>query len=297
MALLAAGSGDDQERRPRPSRAARTTGRGAEIGATRPDRPPSGPSLCSRVFRIIGRDQLGGVDLPAVKIDMRPSFPLAVLARPVPGPKAVLPTTSHGSGRSAPRRQPGPEEHLNLTLGFAIGRLCDTSSQVSVPPAGFEPATLGLGRATKSPAVAVTRALEPHRALLHLLWWRWYAVVHPPTHPPRHRRFRASPSVGFVLGREDGEQLREVFGDRLPEDVEVDVEVVVDEAVAHAGGGAPGDRGHRCPAFGADTPGGLADDLDELGQCEPKELVMIEITALLALAVADGLGRGVVQVA
>ena len=42
-----------------------------------------------------------------------------------------------------------------------------------------------------------------------------------------------------------------------------------------------GTVGHRCPAFGADALGGLADDLDELGQCEPEELVMIEIAALL----------------
>jgi hypothetical protein len=52
---------------------------------------------------------------------------------------------------------------------------------------------------------------------------------------------------GLVLGREDGEQLREVLGDRLPEDVEIDVEVVVDEAVARR----PPGRGNRlrvpCP--------------------------------------------------
>jgi hypothetical protein len=71
---------------------------------------------------------------------------------------------------------------------------------------------------------------------------------------------------------------------------------VVYEAVAHAGGGAPGDLGHRCPAFGRDALGCLADDLDELGQREPEQLVVVEVAALLACAVADGLGRGLAQV-
>jgi hypothetical protein len=56
-------------------------------------------------------------------------------------------------------------------------------------------------------------------------------------------------------------------------------------------------RWHCCPAFGADALGSLADDFDEFGQCEPEELVMIEVTALPAVAVADRLGRGLVQVA
>jgi hypothetical protein len=38
------------------------------------------------------------------------------------------------------------------------------------------------------------------------------------------------PPVGLVLEREGGKHLRTVLGDRLPEDVEVDVEVVMDEA-------------------------------------------------------------------
>jgi hypothetical protein len=104
------------------------------------------------------------------------------------------------------------------------------------------------------------------------------------------------PSVGLDVGWQGGEQLREVLGDRLPEDVEVDVEVVVDESVAHAGGGAPRDLGHRCAALGADAFGGLADDLDELGQREPEQLVVVEVAALLALAVADGLGHGLSEV-
>jgi hypothetical protein len=37
--------------------------------------------------------------------------------------------------------------------------------------------------------------------------------------------------VELVLGRESGEHLGEVVGDRLPQDVEVDVELVVDGAV------------------------------------------------------------------
>jgi hypothetical protein len=89
--------------------------------------------------------------------------------------------------------------------------------------------------------------------------------------------------VGLVLAREDGEQLREVLGDRLPEDVEVDVEVVVDKAVAHARGGAPRNLRHRCPALRADALGGLADDFDELGQREPEQFVVIEVRRCLPL--------------
>jgi hypothetical protein len=64
---------------------------------------------------------------------------------------------------------------------------------------------------------------------------------------------------------------------------------VVDEAVAHARGGAPRNLGHGCPALGADALGGLADDLDELGQREPEQFVVIKVMALLILAEVDGL--------
>ena len=40
---------------------------------------------------------------------------------------------------------------------------------------------------------------------------------------------------------------------------------------------------------------GLADDFDELGQCEPQQLV-IEVAALLAFAVGESLGGRLAQV-
>ena len=47
-------------------------------------------------------------------------------------------------------------------------------------------------------------------------------------------------------------------------------------------------------------PSGLmllaADDLDELGQREPEQLVVIEVKPLLAFAEVDGLGCGLAQV-
>jgi hypothetical protein len=72
---------------------------------------------------------------------------------------------------------------------------------------------------------------------------------------------------------------------------------VVHEAVAHAGGGTPRHLGQRCAAFGRDALGGFADDLDELGQREPEQLVVVEVAALLVRAVVDGLGGSLAQVA
>jgi hypothetical protein len=68
------------------------------------------------------------------------------------------------------------------------------------------------------------------------------------------------------------------------------------QAVAHAAGGTPRDLGHVCATFGRDALGGLADDLDELRQREPEQLVVIEVAALLVRAIGDGLGRGLAQV-
>ena len=142
-----------------------------------------------------------------------------------------------------------------------------------VPPVGLEPAALGLGREAESAAVVVTSIFWSHGVLLCRRWCRCCAVVHPPIHSPQRRGSGGFSPVEIVLGRESGEHLGQVLGDRLPQDVEVDVEVVVDEAVAHAGGGAPGNVGDGRPAVRADALRGLADDFDELGQCEPQQLV------------------------
>ena len=88
----------------------------------------------------------------------------------------------------------------------------------------------------------------------------------------------------LMLGWKSSDQLWEIFSDRPLENVEVDVEVVVYQAVAHAGGGTPRDLRQRCAALGSDALGGLADDLDELRQREPEQLVVVEVAALLIRA-------------
>jgi hypothetical protein len=87
------------------------------------------------------------------------------------------------------------------------------------------------------------------------------------------------------------EQAREVFGHRLPQDIEVDVEVVVDEAVTHASGSGPGDSGFGGPQFGADLLGSFADDLDEFGNGESQQLVTVEVCPLSPCAVRNRFGR------
>jgi hypothetical protein len=72
---------------------------------------------------------------------------------------------------------------------------------------------------------------------------------------------------------------------------------VVDEAVAHAGGGAPGNIGQGGATGDADALGGFTDDLDQLGQGESEQLIVVEVDALLAFAVADGFGGRLAQVA
>ena len=47
----------------------------------------------------------------------------------------------------------------------------------------------------------------------------------------------------------------------------------------------------RCD-FRADLLSGLSDNLDELGQREPEQLVTVEVSAGPVGAAADGLGRG-----
>lgn len=78
----------------------------------------------------------------------------------------------------------------------------------------------------------------------------------------------------------------QIDGDRRPKDVEIDVEVVVDQAVAGAGGSAPGDLGVLLPCLFGDELGRFADDLDQLREPEPKEFVGLQVVAAAAL------GRG-----
>jgi len=66
---------------------------------------------------------------------------------------------------------------------------------------------------------------------------------------------------------------------------------VVDEPVPHAGGRPPRHVRQGTASIGADVLGGLADDLDELGQSQAEQLVIVQIRSLLARAVGDSFAR------
>ena len=70
----------------------------------------------------------------------------------------------------------------------------------------------------------------------------------------------------------------------------------MDKAVAHPGGSGPRNLGLGGLDFRADRLGGLADDLDKLGQCKAEHLVAVEAGTSAAGAVTDGLGRGLAEV-
>lgn len=95
--------------------------------------------------------------------------------------------------------------------------------------------------------------------------------------------------IGTVDVRQCGEQLRQVGRYGLPQQVEVDVEVVVAEAVPHPGGGSPRDLRVGGADFRADLLGGLSDNLDELGQREPEQFVAVEVSSGPVGAVAMAL--------
>lgn len=67
-----------------------------------------------------------------------------------------------------------------------------------------------------------------------------------------------------IVGGQGAQQLGEVFADGLPQNVEVDVVVVVDQAVTHTCGSFPLDIGTCGSSLRADPLGRLADDLDGL---------------------------------
>lgn len=71
------------------------------------------------------------------------------------------------------------------------------------------------------------------------------------------------------------EQVRRVPRDSRPENVQVDVEVVVDEPVTHPSGCRPWNVGTRGPGRLADLLRSFADDLDELGEAKREQLFLI----------------------
>ena len=76
---------------------------------------------------------------------------------------------------------------------------------------------------------------------------------------------RSSPGRSAVL-LQQGFQFRDQRGDflphRLPHDFGVHIEIGVDDSVAHADDGRPGDAGDRSPLIGGDAGCSLTDDLD-----------------------------------
>ncbi len=91
------------------------------------------------------------------------------------------------------------------------------------------------------------------------------------------------------------QQLREILGDSGPKDVQVDVEVVVDEPVAHPSGCRPRDLWVVRAGWSADLFGRLADDLDQFGQPESEQFVFFEVLPCTARRELDGLLGCLVQ--
>jgi len=55
---------------------------------------------------------------------------------------------------------------------------------------------------------------------------------------------------------------------------------------------ATGDGVDSSGGSAADALGGFTDDFDQLGQGKSEQLIVVEVDALLAFAVADGFGGG-----
>lgn len=85
------------------------------------------------------------------------------------------------------------------------------------------------------------------------------------------------PGSGGFCRRQGVKEARQVIGHGLPQDVEV----VVDEAVAHACCDSPWHLGVGSAELRADVLGGFADDLDQLREGEPEQLVVVEVCAVL----------------
>ena len=65
-------------------------------------------------------------------------------------------------------------------------------------------------------------------------------------------------------------QPRHLAGDDVPDQLVIDGEVAVDQPVAHAGHGAPVDRGRRLPQLGGQTLRRFADDLQAAHEGAPE---------------------------
>ncbi len=89
---------------------------------------------------------------------------------------------------------------------------------------------------------------------------------------------------GFAQGLGEGwQEGRKVLGDNVPDDLLVNIEIGVDEAIPHAGDVGPRYLRELLPAFRRDACGGLADDFDILDQAEQEHAVVGEVLAAMAV--------------
>jgi hypothetical protein len=116
--------------------------------------------------------------------------------------------------------------------------------------------------------------------------------VSPTPNPISAAAGLASRRVGY-----DGEKHRKVVRQRLPQYVEVDVEVVAYEPVAHPGRLRPRDVRMFFFRLGADLLRCLADDLDQLGQSESQHVVVVESLTRGTCSEFQGTFGGVAQMA
>lgn len=92
------------------------------------------------------------------------------------------------------------------------------------------------------------------------------------------RRSLSNEIVELRISRERndrGDKPRQILNDHLPDDVLVDPKVVVDHLVAHADDVSPRDLGVRPCKLLRHLPCSLADDLNEMRQCEAEILVVV----------------------
>jgi hypothetical protein len=76
-----------------------------------------------------------------------------------------------------------------------------------------------------------------------------------------------------------------------PENGSIDVEIGVNETMAHTDDLVPGDAGHLCPGVRTQLGRRLPDDLDSLNQCPLELAILIEVLTAAMLHKADGLSR------
>lgn len=86
-----------------------------------------------------------------------------------------------------------------------------------------------------------------------------------------------------------GKQVGDIMRYSLPDDVQINIEIAVNEAVSHPDDVIPRYDGNDFSAGRAHAAGCFTNDLGVLEDCQHEHAIMIEITADLARGEADGL--------